>query len=73
MEKSMVTEYIIKYLTENHISAESVSADTEISVNKLKPGYTKPLLAEEFLDLCVYLKISPERISREICIARRKY
>lgn len=57
------TEYMIKYLCENSLSSGLVSQKTGIPEEKLRPGYKEPLLADEFLRLCVYLKISPEKIA----------
>ena len=33
---------------------------------KLHPDYKEPLLAEEFLELCVFLQLSPEAIAKTI-------
>ena len=62
-QTSEVTEYMIKYLCENSLSSGLVSQKTGIPEEKLRPGYKEPLLADEFLRLCVYLKISPEKIA----------
>ena len=65
-QTSEVTEYMIKYLCENSLSSGMVSQKTGIPEEKLRPGYKEPLLADEFLRLCVYLKISPEKIASEL-------
>ncbi len=66
MERSGVTEYIINYLCENKIQPKEIAEQTGIPENKLKPGYKEPLLADEFLRLCVVLCISPEKIASEL-------
>lgn len=62
MKQTRVTEYLIEYLKDCHISPETVSAATGIDAYKLKDGCLRPLTAEEFLELCVYLKIRPEDV-----------
>ena len=66
ISKSEVTEYMIKYLHENSLSSRTVSEQTGVPKEKLQQGYKEPLLADEFLRLCVYLKISPEKIASEL-------
>mgnify|MGYP004596616867 CR=1 FL=1 len=66
MGESRVTEYMIKYLKDTGISSRKIAEQTKIPEDKLKPGYKEPLLADEFLRLCVLLKLSPEKISGEI-------
>ena len=65
-QTSEVTEYMIKYLCENSLSSGQVSQKTGIPEEKLRPGYKEPLLAYEFLRICVYLNISPEKIASEL-------
>lgn len=62
MVKSKVTDYIIGYLESYGIPAECVSKEVKVPQEKLKAGYQRPLSAEEFLELCVYLKIRPEDV-----------
>lgn len=59
----MVTEYMIRYIHENQISIRQISEKTGISEEKLKSGYKEPLLADEFLELCVALDLRPEKIA----------
>ena len=66
MEKSRVTEYIIHYLCINRISTAQISEITGIPEAKLKAGYTEPLLADEFLQLCVLLDLKPETVADAI-------
>ena len=66
MEKSRVTEYILTYMRENQITASELSEKTGIAEEKLCPDYKEPLLAEEFLELCVLLKLSPEEIIKSM-------
>lgn len=66
MSKSLVTEYLIAYFKQHHISPEETASALGIDERKLKPDYVKPLEAEEFLELCVYLGISPEHVARKI-------
>lgn len=71
MGQSKVTEYILNYMNENNIPSRILSNQTGILEEKLSPNYKEPLLADEFLRLCVYLKLSPEEISRQINIAKK--
>lgn len=66
MEESRVTEYILQYMKEHHILSSTLSRETGISEEKLVPEYKEALLADEFLRLCVYLKLSPEEIAVKI-------
>ena len=66
MNKSRVTEYILAYMQEKGISASEISGQTGIPEEKLYPDYSEPLLAEEFLELCVFLRLSPEEILKNI-------
>lgn len=66
MNKSRVTEYILAYMQEKGISASEISEQTHVPEEKLHPDYKEPLLAEEFLELCVFLQLSPEAIAKTI-------
>ena len=66
MEESRVTEYILQYMKEHHILSSTLSRETGISEEKLVSEYKEALLADEFLRLCVYLKLSPEEIAIKI-------
>ena len=58
MNKSRVTEYILAYMQEKGISASEISEQTQVPEEKLH--------AEEFLELCVFLQLSPEAIAKTI-------
>lgn len=60
MEKSRVTDKMIKYLLEHNISISEISEKTGVPEEKLKPGYSEALFAGEFLELCMMLRIRPE-------------
>ena len=66
MNKSRVTEYILAYMQEKGNSASEISEQTQVPEEKLHPDYKEPLLAEEFLELCVFLQLSPEAIAKTI-------
>ena len=66
MNKSRVTEYILAYMQEKGISASEISEQTQVPEEKLHPDYKEPLLAEEFLELCVFLQLSPEASAKTI-------
>lgn len=68
MEQSKVTEYILEYMKEHHIMSSTLSRQTGIPEEKLTPDYKEPLLAEEFLRLCAFLRLSPEEIAYHIHI-----
>ena len=53
-------------VTEKGISASEISEQTQVPEEKLHPDYKEPLLAEEFLELCVFLQLSPEAIAKTI-------
>ena len=54
----------IAYIKENHISVTQIEHDTAISADRLECGNGKELDAVEFLELCSYLNVSPERFRR---------
>ena len=66
MKKSEVTDYFLEYFEKNRINIKEISEKTGIKINKLSKEYKTPLTAEEFLKLCVLLKIQPEEISKSI-------
>ena len=66
MTISKVTDYIISYVLEHQIPCEALAKETGVPMDKLMPGYQEPLLADEFLKICVYLKLRPEDITKEI-------
>jgi len=66
MEKSAVTEFFLKYFKEKCISIEEISEKTGIDVLKFSGSYRQMLTATEFLELCVYLGITPEMVREGI-------
>ena len=66
MGKSAVTDYFLKYFEENRIDLKEISEKTGIRKQKLSKDYKVPLTAEEFLKLCIVLKIQPEEIQKSI-------
>lgn len=66
MDKSAVTDFFLEYFENNRMDIEKISEKTGIKTRKLSKDYKKPLTAEEFLRLCVFLGISPEEIRKSI-------
>jgi len=66
MEKSAVTEFFLEYFEENKINRVWISENTGIEINKISDNYRQPLTAAEFLELCMFLEIEPERIQEWI-------
>ena len=66
MGKSAVTDYFLEYFEKNRIDINEISEKTGIKMGKLSKKYKTPLTAEEFLVLCVFLKISPEEIRKKL-------
>lgn len=64
MNKSRVTEYILAYMQEKGISASEISEQTQVPEEKLHPDYKEPLLAEEFLELCVFYSYHRKRLQK---------
>lgn len=71
MEKSAVTDYVIQYIQDNKISTDYISEIMGISAAKLQADYTEPLSAEEFLELCVFLHLSPEKVQFETILGKK--
>lgn len=69
MEKSKVTEFFLEYFEKNRINIKEISEKTGIGKEKLSREYKKPMTAEEFLKLCVFLKIEPEVVQASIGMA----
>jgi hypothetical protein len=64
VDRQTVTQQIACYIKENHISVTQIEHDTAISADRLECGNGKELDAVEFLELCSYLNVSPERFRR---------
>lgn len=61
MERN-ATEYLAQYIEKNRLSAENISMNTGIPVEKIIPGTKEILEGQELLDLCSYLYIDPKSI-----------
>lgn len=66
MGKSKVTDYMIDYMKKNRISTSEMAAEVGILEGKMQEGYAEPLLADEFLALCVRLRLRPEEVATAI-------
>ena len=66
MEKSAVTDFFLKYCEKNGIDIGEISEKTGIGREKLSENYKKPLSAEEFFELCIFLGIKPEQVQEAI-------
>ena len=66
MGKSAVTDYFLEYFEKNRINIDEISEKTGIKMHKFSKEYKTPLTAEEFLRLCVFLKISPEEVRKKL-------
>ena len=66
MEKSAVTAFFLEYFEKHRISIGIISEKTGIKKEKFSENYGIPLSAEEFLDLCVLLGITPEEVREAI-------
>jgi len=61
MTEKNVTNQIAKYILKENISISQIVHDTHIPKEKLLVDSTENLTAEELLELCVYLRIKPEK------------
>lgn len=62
----MKTErYLLEYITSSNLSTEQVKSDTGIDIVDLVRNNGE-LMAEEFLQMCVYLEINPDDVMNEI-------
>lgn len=61
MPTNTITDKIAKYISEQKISVNQVSKDTQIAKEKLQVPPQSGLNAEEMLSLCNYLHITPEK------------
>lgn len=59
-------EWIANYIKEKGFSVKEISFQLKLPEAKLKGGRSIELSAEEFLELCSYLHVAPERIREEI-------
>lgn len=63
MKNYNISAYISNYLLEHNISVRELEKEINIPEEKLLGKAV--LTAKEFLDLCCYLNISPDRIIEE--------
>lgn len=66
MQSKNVAEWIANYIKDQGFSVEELSFHLQLPESKLRGETEDSLSAEEFLDLCSYLKIMPEQIRNEI-------
>lgn len=65
IEADNVTAQIQNYIQTQKISVSQMSSDLGISGERLIPGGNRtPFSASEFLELCVYLGICPEKFRK---------
>lgn len=57
--------YLYNYISECNISVEQVKNDIGIDIEKILSGKNE-LMVDEFLRLCIYLKITPEEVISQI-------
>lgn len=63
-EHSKSSEWLIQYIKEQKISIKQMAADLHIDEDRFVDGAVFGI--EEFLDICAYLHITPERVQKEI-------
>lgn len=63
-EHSKSSEWLIQYIKEQKISIKQMAADLHIDEDRFVDGAVFGI--EEFLDICGYLHITPERVQKEI-------
>lgn len=63
MKNYNINDYISKYILENNIPVGQIIKATNIPEEKLLGG--EPLSSKEFLDLCFYLNLSPEKLRKQ--------
>lgn len=59
-------EWIANYIKEQGFSVKEISFRLKLPEDKLQGDGSAELSAEEFLDICSYLHVAPERIREEI-------
>lgn len=58
-------KYLLEYVLEHNMSSKRIEADTGIDIEKIVLE-EQELMADQFLNLCVYLNITPEEVSDQI-------
>ena len=66
MRSKNVNEWIANYIKDQGFSVEELSFHLKLPESKLRGGTENDLSAEEFLNLCSYLKVTPEQIRNVI-------
>lgn len=66
MGTSKVTDFMIEYMQKHDVLVREIALELGIKEEKLQNGYTDPLDAEEFLELCVKLRLRPEEVAEAI-------
>lgn len=61
MDRQTVTQRIARYIRDNHIPVVQIQRDIAISADKLMCEDGGELDATEFLELCRYLNVKPEK------------
>jgi len=60
--RNQVTKWLVEYIKNQQISIVQIQKVLGISMEKLYPDTKKHLNADEFLKLCAYLHIDPQKI-----------
>lgn len=60
--RNEVTIWLAKYIKNHRLSADFISGELDIPKEKLILGTKEHLNADEFLRLCAYLQIDPQKI-----------
>lgn len=66
MKNGSVLGWLTDYMEKHAISITRTAQETGIPDEKLRAGAKEKLTAEEFLELCAYLKVRPEEIREEL-------
>lgn len=61
MSESNVSNNLINYIKNNHISISELAEKTGVSIDKFEQ-HNIIFEASEFLEICAYLKINPESL-----------
>lgn len=63
--RNQVTKWLVEYIQNQQISIIQIQKVLGIPIDKLYPDTKKHLNADEFLRLCAYLEIDPQKIPIE--------
>ncbi len=64
--QNKATQYVADYIARNQLPVKVISDNLQIPPSKLVPGTMESLEADDFLRLCCYLNLRPERIIEEL-------